>query len=318
MAQQLSTVNFVYAGDEHLNNQHVRSIAALALQQHPQAQTIELDGAQATVYDLREAAGSTLFSDSAIVIVRNIAQASPEFVQEVASYATDTGMTDVTIICQQLESNAKKVKETLQSAGAQIITVQDLSKERDLIDYVMQCFSAHQRMIERNAAQFLAASLVGQTDQIEALSNQLCDDFDTNPITLELVQQYTIAAPHIKGFAIADLALAGQSAQAVMQVRLALAQGMDPIAIIGALASSLRTMAKTAAAQSGKISSREVGPSWMMNKARKQLQGWNTPAMGKCFELLAQADAIAKGAPGESQYALERAVLAIASRGMSS
>ena len=315
MVTQLSTVTYVYAGDKHLNNQTVQDLIARAQQLVPQAQRIELDAAQSSIYDFREATSPTLLSDSAIVILSNMAQASTELVKEISSYITTPHEEQSYIICQQLEANAKKVKDTLQAAGAQIITVQDLSKERDLVEYVISCFAARKRMITRNAAQFMASVLTGQADQIQALSNQLCDDFDTDPIDIDVVQQYTTAAPQVKGFAIADMALAGNGAAAVVQLRQALIQGTDPLAIIGALASSLRTMAKTAAAQAGLISSREVGPSWLMNKARKQLSGWNTPAMAKCFELLAQADAVAKGTPGDTQYALEQAVMAIATRG---
>lgn len=97
---------------------------------------------------------------------------------------------------------------------------------------------------------------------------QLCFDFDTNPITLSQVNQYLISDPQVTGFAMADQALAGHGAQAVIMMRSAISQGTEPIALIGALAMKLRSMAKASAVRAGTITQAESNMApWMLRNA---------------------------------------------------
>ena len=73
---------------------------------------------------------------------------------------------------------------------------------------------------------------------------QLCFDFDDNPMTLDRVNQYLTSNPQVDGFRVADLALSGRTADAIIAMRSSVEQGTAPIALIGALAMKLRTMAK--------------------------------------------------------------------------
>lgn len=120
---------------------------------------------------------------------------------------------------------------------------------------------------------------------------QLCFDFDTNPITLSQVNQYLISDPQVTGFAMADQALAGHGAQAVIMMRSAISQGTEPIALIGALAMKLRSMAKASAVRAGTITQAESNMApWMLRNASKQLPGWTSAGMAQCFSQLAWAD----------------------------
>ena len=52
---------------------------------------------------------------------------------------------------------------------------------------------------------------------------------------------------------MADKAIAGRTAEAIIAMRSAVEQGTDPIALIGALAMKLRTIAKASAVKAGTI-----------------------------------------------------------------
>ena len=65
----------------------------------------------------------------------------------------------------------------------------------------------------------------------------------TTPITLDLVNRYLTSNPQVTGFSVADKAIAGRTAEAIIAMRSAVEQGTDPIALIGALAMKLRTIA---------------------------------------------------------------------------
>ena len=91
------------------------------------------------------------------------------------------------------------------------------------------------------AAQQLVAVLGDRTGELAAMVGQLCFDFDDNPMTLDRVNQYLTSNPQVDGFRVADLALSGRTADAIIAMRSSVEQGTAPIALIGALAMKLRT-----------------------------------------------------------------------------
>ena len=62
--------HLVYGGDSYLNDQTVRDLKHEAQRRYPDAETIELDAANADHYAFDEAVSPSLLADRAIVIVR--------------------------------------------------------------------------------------------------------------------------------------------------------------------------------------------------------------------------------------------------------
>ena len=61
---------------------------------------------------------------------------------------------------------------------------------------------------------------------------------------------------------------------------------------------------------------REVGvPPWKLKTIRTQARGWDPRSLAVALRVVAAADADVKGAAGNSEFALERAVLAICRAG---
>ena len=81
------------------------------------------------------------------------------------------------------------------------------------------------------AAQQLVSVLGGKTGELAAMCEQLCFDFDDNPMGLDCVNQYLTANPQVTGFAVADKAVEGKTAEAIVMMRAAVEQGTDPIAL---------------------------------------------------------------------------------------
>jgi DNA polymerase-3 subunit delta len=52
-------------------------------------------------------------------------------------------------------------------------------------------------------------------------------------------------------------------------------------------------------------------PPWQIDKARRQLSGWNPTSLSQAVITVAQTDADIKGAAADPAYALERAVIQI-------
>ena len=180
----------------------------------------------------------------------------------------------------------------------------------------MQQFERRHRRVDPMAAQQLVAVLGERPGELAPMCGQLCFDFDDDPIGIERVNQYLTADPQVSGFAVADRALEGRTADAIVAMRSTIEQGTEPIALIGALAMKLRTLAKASAVKSGVISQAEAKTNpYVLKIAMRQLSGWTSAGLGRCIQTLAWADEQSKTNGGDPVYALERAIILIGSKG---
>ena len=210
----------------------------------------------------------------------------------------------------------KRLVEQLTKAGAYKDAVADLKKPEAKLNFVMQCFERRKRRVEPMAAQQLVAVLGDRTGELAAMVGQLCFDFDDNPMTLARVNQYLTSNPQVDGFRVADLALSGRTADAIIAMRSSVEQGTAPIALIGALAMKLRTMAKASAVRAGTISTAEAKTNpWVLKNATRQLSGWTSSGMSACIQMLAWADEQSKTHGSDPVYALDRSIDLISRKG---
>ncbi len=312
--------HIVFGGNPYLNAQTVRNLRHAAQQNHPDAETIELDATNADNYAFDEAVSPSLLSNQAIVIVNNLQNADEKLADAMVAYckqASKEPHNASIVICQhEGGTKGKQLKDRLDKAGARIDTVPDLKKPEAKLNFAIQCFEQHHRRVEPMAAQQLTAVLGDEIGELAAMVNQLCFDFDDNPMPLERVNQYLTSNPQVDGFRIADLALAGRSADAIIAMRASVEQGTAPIALIGALAMKLRTMAKASAVRSGTISAAEAKMQpWMLKNAQRQLSGWTSDGMSRCIQMLAWADEQSKTNGSDPIYALERSLELISNKG---
>ena len=324
-AQRIMPVTLVVGGDDYLNNLNARTLREKIQKNAPDAEIIELDASSADKYAFDEAVGPSLFGDGTIVIINDLQSADESLVEAIEKF------------CQQAQNNennfvdssatwviarhegglkGKSIITRLTKAGANTITVPDLKKDDAKLNFVMSIFDRHNRSVEPQAAQRLVAVLGGKTGELAALCSQLCFDYDDNPITLNIVDRYLIADPQVTGFFVADKAVTGHLGSAVLSARTAVAQGVDPIALIGALASKVRLIALAMAIRNGTISSAEAKANpWALKMAMRQLAGWSSAGVSKSLQALAWADEQCKGGSSDANYALEKCIMLIAARG---
>jgi DNA polymerase-3 subunit delta len=131
------------------------------------------------------------------------------------------------------------------------------------------------------------------------------------------VEKYYAGRVETNAFRVADTAIAGRYGEALILLRHALASGADPVPIVAAFASKLRTMAKIAGSRggSGQLAQQFGLAPWQVDRARRDLQGWNDAGLGRCIELLAETDAAVKGGGRDPVFALERMIGVISARG---
>lgn len=324
-AQRIMPVTLVVGGDDYLNNLNARTLREKIQKNAPDAEIIELDASSADKYAFDEAVGPSLFGDGTIVIIddlqsadESLVEALEKFCQQAQNNENNFDESSLSWVIARHEGGlkGKSIVTRLTKAGAQTITVPDLKKDDAKLNFVMSIFDRHNRSVEPQAAQRLVAVLGGKTGELAALCSQLCFDYDDNPITLNIVDQYLIADPQVTGFFVADKAVTGHLGSAVLSARTAVAQGVDPIALIGALASKVRLIALAMAVRNGTISSAEAKANpWALKMAMRQLAGWSSAGVSKCLQALAWADEQCKGGSSDANYALEKCIMIIASKG---
>ncbi len=312
-------MTIVTGADDYLASEALADLRRRARSRMPDAESVDLDAATADRYAFEEAVGASLLSDSSIVTVVNLASADEGLRDAMAAFcrqSPEDGSGSVVLARHDGGVRGRKVMDVLAKAGARIVKLPDLSRAEARIDFVLGRFERRHRRIAPDAAQRLVAVLGDSTGELAAMCDQLCDDCPEDPIDADVASGYLTASPRTTGFMVADRAMQSGTAQAVIALRQALAQGVDPIAIIGALAMKLRTVAKAAAVRAGVVSQTETRTApWMMRMAMRQLPGWTSDGLSRCIRMLAEADEHAKTGTGDAEYAVERAVVAITRRG---
>ncbi|QOL33881.1 DNA polymerase III subunit delta [Bifidobacterium lemurum] len=264
----------------------------------------------------------SLLSDVSVVKLLNVQNADEKLADALVDYCkqacADPAGSSVVICQHEGGVKGKRLIDQLVKAGAGKEEVPDLKRADAQLNFVLQRFDRHGRRVDPMAAQQLVSVLAGKTGELAAMCDQLCFDFDDNPMGLNRVNQYLTANPQVTGFNVADKAMEGRAADAIVMMRSAVEQGIDPIALIGALAMKLRTMAKASAVKAGTISQAEAKTNpWVLKNAMRQLSGWTSEGLGRCIRTLAWADEQSKTNGGDPVYALEQSIMLIAGKGRS-
>lgn len=326
---KVASVTLVVGGDAYLNELNSRDVREKILSSYPEADVVYLDAANSDQYEFNEAVGPSLFSQGNIVVISDLQNSEESFVAAVENFCKESSGNAGNAGNADLETNAswviarheggvkgKSIITRLQKAGAQIITVPDLKKDDAKLNFVLSMFERRNRTIEPQAAQKIVAVLGGKTEELAALCSQLCFDYDDSTITLSLVDRYLLADPQVTGFFVADKAAVGNYGEALLAARTAVSQGIDHIALIGALAAKIRLLAKAIAVRDGSISQAESKANpWAIKMAMRQLAGWNNAGIAECIKCLAWADEQCKSGKSDADYALEYAIMLVASRG---
>ena len=134
-------------------------------------------------------------------------------------------------------------------------------------------------------------------------------------VEVDVVELWFGGRVEVTGFRVADAAVAGRAEQALALLRHAIATGVDPVPLVAAVAAKVRALAKVQTASRGPSAAvaAELGMApWQVDRARRELKGWTDEGLGHAVRALAEADTEVKGAGRDPVFAVERAVLTVA------
>lgn len=283
----------------------------------PELEVTDLDAANYSVGTLLDVASPSLFGEPRMIRIANGESGGDEFVADVVSYL-DVIADDVIVLVRHGGGNrGKKLLDTLRAFPKTLeVECSELKKEADRAGFAAQEFTRLGVSADRAAVGALVEAFAGDLAELAAACDQIASDALGKPITKAFVDTYYEGRQEVTSFAVADVAIDGNRAEALRLLRHAIQTGVDPVPLIAAFAAKLRQLAKVGgytgpAANAAK----DLGmPPWMIDKSRSALRKWNGPTLGRAILAVAEADAMVKGQGRDPEFAVERMVDRIASR----
>jgi len=281
------------------------------------AELTTLSASEVIVGDIADALAPSLFSERRALVIKELQDLPEDSRAEITRYLENTDPTTTVIFMHKGGVKGKALLDAIKKAKATIIACEPLKKESEKQEFVRNLFLDLGRKASAAAVNALVNAVGGDLRELSAACSQIVSDTPTGTIDESHVEKFHQGRIETTGFDVADIALDGNLAQALITLRGAIATGTDPVMITSALASALRGLAKVSGANRN-VKSFELAGSlamapWQIDKARRQLAGWTPKGLIAAVAAVAAADADVKGAASDPIYALEKAISEIAS-----
>jgi DNA polymerase-3 subunit delta len=248
------------------------------------------------------------------VIISGVERATDALIEDGKNIEIED-LVDVTLVFQHsgTSTRGKALLDALRANDQAVEFACAKLQEKEKPAFVQAHFMEAGRKYTQAAVRALVDAFGNDIPELAASCDQLLAD-SADQIDEALVDRYFGGRIEATSFNVFDKAIEGYGGEALMLLRHALQTGDDPIRIISGIASSLRRMALIMHDPRANAASIGVGD-WIFNKIRKSTNGWDDEGMIRALQLVAEADAAAKGAERQPEYRLEQLVLLIANRG---
>ena len=299
-------VVFITGTENYLASRAISKIRRELRDAHPDLEISEIPEGEYTPGRLLDLASPSLFGEPRLVVIWSAAEG---LLEDLASYAAAPAEQVVVIIrLPNAVGHNGKVRKEL---GAKVLTVacEELKKESEKLDFVRKEFANGSIKIDQPAIRSLVGSFNADLGELGAACSQLISR--GQPVTLEVVDAIFGGRVETNSFKIADAALSGNAAEAIRLFRHGFATGIDPVALVAALSMRIRQLAKLFNNRNPQPAAVGMQP-WQIDKAKRELAGWEERELADLVELLAQVDADVKGASRDPEYSIEKLLLSMA------
>lgn len=309
----LAPVVLLFGPEDFIASRAVDDVRKKLREQNPELELTSLDAAHYTAGQLGMVASPSLFSEPKLIQVGALATMNDDFLLDALTYIKDPAPDVTLVLAHGGGTRGKKLLDALKVLGATRIECQPLKKDAEKIQFVSAEFSLARRRIDAQAVRGLVAAVGASLSELAAACSQLIAD-TTGMVSTDDVDKYYGGRVEATAFRVADAALAGNAPVALSTLRHALATGVDPVPLVGALAMKVRQVAKVFSLRGSSAQlARDLGMSpWQVDSARRDAGHWSGAALITAIKVLAEADAQVKGAAKDPVYAVEHAVTVIA------
>ena len=272
-----------------------------------------LRAGEVSTHELAELLSPSLFADERIVVLEDADEAGKDAVALIGAAAADLPPGTVLVVLHSGGGRAKALVGTLRELGAQTHACAKVSKAPERANFVRTEFRAHRVKVDGDTVAVLLDAVGSDLRELAAACSQLVADTG-GVIDAAAVRRYYSGRAEVKGYHIADAAVAGDVAGATEALRWAMLSGVPHVVVADALAEAVHTIARVASLRGNPNQlAGELGMApWKVEKAQKQSRRWSPGRVATAIRLTAQLNADVKGAAADADYALETAVRTLA------
>lgn len=279
----------------------------------------DIDAATYGAGEIFTVASPSLFAEPRLIRVTGVEKCSDAFIDDVKKYVAEPA-DDTTLVLRH--SGGQRGKALLDAvrrmtAGAVEVPCPELKKEQERVTFVQSEFRRLGARATPGAVRLLTAAFAtGSVAELAGVCAQLVND-SGKEVTEETVNRITEGRIEASGFKVADMAIAGKRADALVLLRQAMLAGTSPIPILAAINMKLRGMARVyrAHGSTGELAKRFGMAPWMVDRAMRDTRGWHETDLARTINLAAETEWELKGGSRDPEFAIERFVSLVASRG---
>lgn len=304
-------LTLVVGDEELLIDRAVADVVAAARKRESDAEVHEMTPATLTKGGLAELTSPSLFGGGRVVVLRSAQDFGKDLIAEIGQYAKDPADDIDLVVVHAGGAKGKALVDALTKTGARRVTCQKITRPGERVAFVRSEVRRAGGGIGEDAARSLVEAVGNDLRELASACGQLVADTGGR-IGDDAVARYHRGRAEVSGFNVADRAIEGRLADALEQLRWALATGVAPVLITSALAQGVRSLAKVGGAPRGLRGAglaKELGmPTWKVDRVRQQLRGWTPEGVAEALQVVAETDAQVKGAGADAAYALEKAI----------
>lgn len=264
-------------------------------------------------YELAELLSPSLFAEERIVVLGAAAEAGKDAAAVIESAAADLPAGTVLVVVHSGGGRAKSLANQLRSMGAQVHPCARITKVSERADFIRSEFASLRVKADDETVTALLDAVGSDVRELASACSQLVADTG-GAVDAAAVRRYHSGKAEVRGFDIADKAVAGDVAGAAEALRWAMMRGEPLVVLADALAEAVHTIGRVGP-QSGdpyRLAAQLGMPPWRVQKAQKQARRWSRDTVATAMRLVAELNANVKGAVADADYALESAVRQVA------
>jgi DNA polymerase-3 subunit delta len=301
-----------------LADRAIRALRDALKAEDPSLEISDVSAADYAPGELITLASPSLFGEPRLIRVDAVEKCTDAFLTETLEYLATPADGTVVVLRHAGGVRGKKLLDAIRagSGGGIEIVCTELKKEAEKYEFAQAEFASAGRKVTAGALRAITSAFSDDLAEMAAACQQLISDA-AEQITEATVDKYYGGRVETNAFQVADAAIAGRHGEALITMRHALASGADPVPMVAAFASKIRTMAKVSGARggSGQLAQQFGLAPWQVDRAKRDLQGWTEDGLGRCIEVLAETDANVKGGGRDPVFALERMIRIVSGRG---
>lgn len=307
---KLLPVSLVLGSEIYLAARAIKNLKDQAREKYVNLEIIEPIDNEYSPGLLLNLATPSLFAEPKFITLSNVGDGILEDLEEYLENPPED--TFVVIRISSLVGIGGKLK-TKFSGLAQIIQCDELKRESDRVEFIKSEFASAGQKISPDAIRALGSAFNEDLSELGGACAQLLALGREN-ISAEIVNQIFEGRVETNAFRIVDAALVGNASEAIRLLRHGLATGMDQVALTAALAMRIRQLARLFNDRNAAPAALGMQP-WQLDKARKDLSGWDESGLISVVNQLAQTDADVKGASKDPAFSLESLLLTLSTKG---